>query len=161
MHPLWRCPKCGARLVSRNLSHSCGRFTLAALFRNARPGVLPLAREYVQMLRSLGDVQVIPQKSRLVCVSRVRFAGLYPRRSGFVAAFALRRWIEHPRIVKTVDYGPRWRVHFVAVQSETDLDGELRAWLQESHDTVGVQDDLARHLPRRSAGAAGDAVRRR
>jgi hypothetical protein len=94
------------------------------------------------MLCSLGDVQVIPQKSRLVCVARVRFGGLYPRKGGFVAAFALRRWIDSPRIVKTVDYGPRWRAHFVAVQSPADLDSELRAWLQESHDTVGVQDDL-------------------
>ena len=141
-HPLWVCPTCGARIVSRNLWHSCGRFTLAALFRNARPGVLALAREYVAVLRSLGDVQIIPQKIRLVCVARVRFGGLSPRKDGFVAAFALRRSIESPRIVKKTDYGPRWRAHFVAVQSRADLDAELRAWLQESHDTVGVQDDL-------------------
>ena len=153
--PLWICPKCGARLITRNLWHSCGRFTLASLFRGARPGVLGLAREYVRMLQSLGDVQVIPQKTRLVCVARVRFGGLYPRKSGFLAAFALRRWIDSPRIVKTADYGPRWRGHFVAVQSHDDLDGELRAWLQEAHDTVGVQDDLAPHAPasRRRSGA--------
>ena len=147
-HALWICPKCGARLVSRNLWHSCGRFTLTALFGGARPGVLATAREYVRMLQSLGDVQVIPQKTRLVCVARVRFAGLYPRKTGFLAAFALRRWIDSPRIVKTADYGPRWRGHFVAVQSKADLDGELRAWLQESHDTVGIQDDLTRPLHR-------------
>jgi hypothetical protein len=131
------------------LWHSCGRFTLASLFRGARPGVLGLAQEYVRILQSLGDVQVIPQKSRLVCVGRVRFGGLYPRKSGFLAAFALRRWVDSPRIVKTADYGPRWRGHFVAVQSHDDLDGELRAWLQEAHDTVGVQDDLAPHARRR------------
>ena len=147
---LWICPKCRARLVSRNLWHSCGRFTLAALFEGARPGVLALARNYVRMLQSLGDVQIIPQKTRLVCVARVRFAGLYPRKTGFLVAFALRRWIESPRIVKTADYGPRWRGHFVAVQSKADLDGELRTWLRESHDTVGVQDDLRR--PRRRRG---------
>ena len=140
-HPLWICPKCGARLVSRNLWHSCGRFTLAALFKGANPGVLALAREYVRMLESLGDVQVLPQKTRLVCVARVRFAGLYPRKTGFSAAFALRRWIKSPCIVKTAGYGPRWRGHFVDVRSRVDLDGELRAWLRESHDTVGVQDD--------------------
>ena len=148
-HALWICPKCGARLVSRNLWHSCGRFTLAALFKGARPGVLALAREYVRMLQSLGDVQIIPQKTRLVCVARVRFAGLYPRKTGFLVAFALRRWIENPRIVKTADYGPRWRGHFVAVQSKADLDDELRGWLQEAHDTVGVQDDLMRPPHRR------------
>ena len=36
-----------------------------------------------------------------------------------------------PRIVKTADYGPRWRYHFVRIASAADLDGELRAWLQE------------------------------
>jgi len=147
--PLWTCPKCGARLITRKLSHSCGRFTLEALFRDARPGVLALARAYVRILRSLGDVQIIPQKTRLVCVARVRFAGLSPRKNGFLAAFALRRWIASPRIVKTDDYGPRWRAHFVAVRSTADLDNELRAWLQEAHDTVGVQNDLAARAPKK------------
>jgi hypothetical protein len=140
--PVWTCPRCGARLITRNLWHSCGNFTLQALFAGARPGVLELARKYVTILRSLGDVQVIPQKTRLVCVARVRFAGLYPLKTGFRAAFALRRWLRHPRIVRTADYGPRWRGHFVDISVEGDLDDELRAWLQESHDTVGVQDDI-------------------
>lgn len=111
------------------------------------------------MLQALGDVQVIPQKTRLVCVARVRFAGLSPRKSGFLVAFALRRWIASPRIVKTVDYGPRWRGHFVAVRSRDDLDGELRAWLQESYDTVGVQDDQ-RPKSRDSARRAAPKRRR-
>jgi Domain of unknown function (DUF5655) len=140
---LWICPQCGARLASRNLSHSCGRFTLEALFAGAAPGVLELAREYVAMLRTLGDVQVIPQKTRLVCVARVRFASLYPRKGDFHAAFALHRWLDSPRIVKRVDYGPRWRMHYVRVQGRADLDDELRRWLQESHDVVGLQRDLA------------------
>jgi hypothetical protein len=140
--PLWRCPKCGARLVSRNLWHSCGRFTLEALFAGSASGVLAAARQYVALLESLGDVQVLPQKTRLVAVARVRFAGLYPRRADFLAAFALHRWLTNPRIVKTVDYGPRWRGHYVRVASAADLDDELRAWLQESHDIVGLQSDL-------------------
>jgi hypothetical protein len=129
-------------LISENLWHSCGTFTIEGLFTAARPGVVELARQYVRLLRSLGDVQVIPQKTRLVCVARVRFAGLYPRKTGFRASFALRRWLRDPRIVKTDDYGPRWRVHFVDIRSGDELDHQLRAWLQESHDTVGVQDDI-------------------
>ena len=139
---IWICPDCGARLISKNLWHSCGSFTIEDLFAGARPGVVELARKYVSLLQSLGDVQVIPQKTRLVCVARVRFAGLYPRKTGFRVGFALRRWLRHPRIVKTANYGPRWRGHFVDIRSEGDLDNELRAWLQESHDTVGVQDDI-------------------
>lgn len=141
--PVWICPRCGARLVGRNLWHSCVHATLEELFAGAVPGVLDLARDYVALLHSLGDVQVIAQKSRLVCVARVRFAGLTPRKTGFLATFALHRWLDSPRIVTTADYGPRWRVHHVRVQTGRDLDDELRAWLQESHDVVGLQQDLA------------------
>jgi hypothetical protein len=136
---LWICPSCGARLVSRNLSHSCGSWSLEALFAASTPQALELARSYVAVLESLGDVQVITQKTRLVAVARVRFAGLVPRRSGFIANFALHRWVSSPRIVRTEEYGPRWRFHHVRVGSAADLDDELRAWLQESHDVVGVQ----------------------
>jgi hypothetical protein len=144
---VWVCPKCGARLVSRNLWHSCGRFTLEALFAKAPPDVLELARRYVDVLYSLGDVQVIPQKTRLVCVARVRFAGLYPRKNSFRAGFALRRWLKSPRIAKRADYGPRWRGHLVDIRSATDLDDELRAWLREAHDTVGIQCDIGSARP--------------
>jgi hypothetical protein len=138
-HPVWICPACGARLVTRNLSHSCGSWSLETLFAASTPSALALARDYVAMLRSLGDVQVIPQKTRLVAVARVRFAGLTPRKDGFLANFALHRWVSSPRIVKTEDYGPRWRFHHLRVRSTADLDDELRAWLQESHDLVGLQ----------------------
>jgi hypothetical protein len=152
---VWICPKCGARLVSRNLWHSCGLFTLDALFAGAAPGVLELARDYVAMLHSLGDVQVIAQKTRLVCVARVRFAGLSPRKRGFKATFALHRWLDSPRIVKQVDYGPRWRGHYVSIQSRTDLDDELRGWLQEAHDVVGLQADLPERTGRRPSASPG------
>jgi hypothetical protein len=87
---------------------------------------------------------VIPQKTRLVCVARVRFAGLEPRKNGFLANFALQRWLDSPRILKTADYGPRWRAHYAMVRAEADVDNELKAWLQESHDIVGLQSDLRR-----------------
>jgi hypothetical protein len=155
--PLWHCPKCGARLVSRNLWHSCGRFTLEALFSDAAPRLLEAARTYLTLLESLGDVQVLPQKTRVVAVARVRFAGLYPRKDHFLASFALRRWLISPRIVRRVDYGPRWRGHFVRVTSASDLDDELRTWLQESHDIVGMQRDA---VERRVSPATGRRPRR-
>ena len=141
--PVWTCPKCGARLVTRNLWHSCGRFTLEALFARSDPAVLRLAARFVDVLRTLGDVQVIPQKTRLVCVARVRFAGLTPRKDHFVGSFALHRWLTSPRVIRRQDYGPAWRMHFVPIRSEDDLDDELRAWLQESHDVVGLQRPIA------------------
>jgi hypothetical protein len=141
---MWRCPRCGARLVSKNLWHSCGRFTLEALFGRSDPQVLTLARRFVRVLRSLGNVQVLPQKTRLVCVARVRFAGLTPRKDHFVASFALRRHVTSPRIIKYETFGPRWHVHSVRIRAAEDIDDELRAWLEESHDHVGMQRETGR-----------------
>jgi hypothetical protein len=157
---VWICPDCGARLVTRNMSHSCGSWSLETLFAGSTPRALALARDYVAVLRSLGDVQVIPQKTRLVAVARVRFAGLVPRKDAFVANFALHRWVASPRIVKTESYGPRWRFHHLWVRSEEDLDDELRGWLQESHDVVGLQASPAVSLPVPGRAASRTSGRR-
>lgn len=146
--PVWTCPRCGARLVTKNLWHSCGHFTLEALFARSDPSVLNLARRFIETLSTLGDVQVLPQKTRLVCVARVRFAGLTPRKDHFVASFALHRWLRSPRVTRNEDYGPNWRIHSVRIRSADDLDDELKGWLQESHDLVGLQED-ARKAARR------------
>ncbi len=142
LRPVWICPKCGARLVTKRLSHSCGRFTLKALFAASAPSVLALARRYIALVQSLGDIQVLPQKTRLVFVARVRFASLVARKDHFVAAFALQRRLKSPKVVQLIDYGPRWQMHHLRIRETTDLDDELRAWLRESHDVVGMQRDI-------------------
>jgi len=119
--------------------HSCGRFRLEDLCARSSPEVLALARRYVRLLRSLGDVQVLPQRTRLVCVARVRFAGMTPRRDHIVVAFALRRRVRSARIARIESYGPRWQSHQVPVRRPAELDAELTAWLRESHDVVGTQ----------------------
>jgi hypothetical protein len=58
---VWICPKCGARLVGRNLWHSCGQFTLEDLFAGTGSGVLELARGYVAMHRWLSSPRIVKQ----------------------------------------------------------------------------------------------------
>lgn len=136
---LWTCPDCGNRFVTKKLWHSCGRFSLEDLFASAEPQALDLARQYVRLLETVGDVEVIPQRTRLTALARVRFAGAVPRKKGFIANFALRHGVEHDRIVKVERHGPNWWTHHVRIESENDLDDQLRYWLQESYDTVGLQ----------------------
>jgi Domain of unknown function (DUF5655) len=155
LRPLWVCPKCGARLVTRNLSHSCGRFSLEALFARSRPEVLRRARRLIAFVRSLGDVQVIPQKTRLVFVARVRFASLMPRRDHFVVSFHLQRRLTSRRIARRIDYGPGWQAHEVRMRSAEDLDGELRRWLRESFQLVGLQRRRRSRSPRKTSGTSG------
>lgn len=140
--PLWICPRCGARLVSRNLWHSCVSQTFDELFSGSDEAVQDAARVLVATCEKFGDVQVIPQKSRLAFVARVRFGVLMPRKRSLIVGFALPRWLTSARILKTEEFGPRWRYHYLRVVNAADVDAELRGWLRESHDVVGLQKDL-------------------
>lgn len=118
---------------------SCGRFTIQALFARSDAKALGLARKLIAAVKALGDVQVVPQKTRLVFVARVRFAGLVPRRDHVVATFALQRELKNSRIERVIDYGPRWQAHQIRIRSIEDIDPILRSWLEESYRSVGCK----------------------
>jgi hypothetical protein len=141
LKPLWRCPKCGARFVTKNMWHSCGRFTLKELFARSDPNVLRVFKKFEQLIRSLGPVRMIPQKTRAVFQVRVRFASAYPRKSYLLCGFALRRRITHPRLVKYEYYGPSWHGHLFRIDSEDQFDGKFRSLLKEAY-SVGERQSL-------------------
>ena len=136
--PLWRCPECGERFVTKNLWHSCGKYTLEELFARSEPHVLPLFKKFAKMVRACGPVRMIPQKTRVAFQVRVRFAGAYPRKSYFLGAIALPYRSADPRFVKIENYAPHFQGHFFRVDSEADLDQQVQSWLHESYQ-VGAQ----------------------
>jgi len=89
---------------------------------------------------------VVPQKTRLVFIARVRFAGIVPRKDHFILTFALHRKVRSKRVERHIDYGPRWQAHQVRIRSSADIDEDLRKWLEESYSVVGLQSDLACRL---------------
>jgi hypothetical protein len=152
--PLWRCPKCGERFVTKNLWHSCGKHTLEELFSRSEPHVLPLFKQFAKMVRACGPVHMIPQKTRVVFQVRVRFAGAYPRKSYFLAGFALPYRADDPRFVKIETYAPHFQGHTLRVASEADLDDKVQGWLREAY-KVGAQEFLKKRPSKSQAPASG------
>ena len=136
--PLWKCPKCNEQFVTRNMWHSCGKFTLEALFARSEPQVFGLFNRFAEMVRLCGPVTMIPQKSRVAFQVRVRFAGCYPRKSHLICAFALPRVVDDPRFFKVEKFGPHFVGHSIRVFTDADLDQDLQRWLHEAYD-VGAQ----------------------
>jgi hypothetical protein len=118
--------------------HSCGRFSLDALFAKSEPHVPKLFKKFAKMVRACGPVRMIPQKTRAVFQVRVRFAGCYPRKSYLLCAIALPRRRDSPRFVKIVEYTPHFIAHHFRIYSESELDAEVQSWLHEAYD-VGAQ----------------------
>lgn len=141
LKPLWQCPKCGAKLVTKNMWHSCGRYSLEALFAQSEPRVRQIFDELAEMVRACGPVTVIPQKTRVVFQVRVRFLGCVPRKSYLLCNFEFAKRKKHPRFRKIETYAPRWHGHELRVDSEQELDAEVERWVREAY-AVGEQKHL-------------------
>lgn len=139
-HPkLWRCPKCGARFVTKNLWHSCGRHSLDDLLADCDSATQTLFKKLAAFVRRHGGrgVSLVPQKSRAVFMHEVRYCAVYPRKSHLLVGIILRRRLAHRRFVKIEDYYGNAVGHYVQLAKQSGLDVTLAAWLRESAETYG------------------------
>lgn len=131
--PLWRCPKCGHRFVTKNLWHSCGRYRLADHFAGKPPALRSSFRRWVEVARDAGPVTVYAQKTRIVLQHRVRFAGAVVRPTWLDAGLWLRRRVQHPRLVRTENFGRLgYGLHF-RLEQPSDIDSALEELVHESY----------------------------
>jgi Domain of unknown function (DUF5655) len=137
--PLWRCPVCGQRFVTRNMPHSCEVVELEAYFAGTGPDLRGLFDRFVAAARQSGPVTVNPTKSRIALQVRGRFAGIdRPRRDHLVANFVLTTPIQSTRLTR-VDYvPPYYYVHRLRLSGPSDIDAELEGWLAQAYQ-VGAQ----------------------
>jgi hypothetical protein len=140
--PLWRCPRCGQRFVSRNLPHSCRIASVAAHFAGRPPALRRAFDALLAACRAHGPVRVNVTASRIAIQSRIRFAGiLRPGRGYLVASCLLTRPIRHPRFARVEYIPPYYFLHRFRLAAADEVDATVRAWLAEAH-AVGDQ----RHL---------------
>ncbi|HEY7522497.1 MAG TPA: hypothetical protein VH720_02410 [Candidatus Limnocylindrales bacterium] len=140
---LWLCPRCGHRFVSANLWHSCSRFTLDEAFARSTPEARSGFERFVALIERCGPVVVIPQKTRIVLMARVRFAGCKVRRDHVLATIALTRRVDHPRWTQVEEVAPGWIAHRFPIRGPEDLDDpELHPLLCEGYRQHGEQRKL-------------------
>ena len=148
--PLWRCESCGETFTNKNAMHSCGRFSLDALFAKSAPHVRTMFERLQTMAAACGPIHTIPQKTRVVFQVRMRFLALYPRKSALLCGFVFARRVEHPRFEKILSVGPRSHVHDLRLTSVDGIDADVRRWIREAY-ASGEQQHLAPASDRRSA----------
>jgi hypothetical protein len=76
MGTLWKCPRCGAKLVSRGLSHACGDDSVAQFLKEASPHAQLLFGRFVELIRACGPDEVAPSKRCVAFMASVRFASV-------------------------------------------------------------------------------------
>jgi hypothetical protein len=143
LKPLWICPKCGEKFVTSNIWHSCGSFSLKDLFAKSEPNVIRLFFHLKKMIEKCGPVKMIPQKTRVVFMVRVRFAGVIPRKYYLLCNFALAGRIENKRFLKVTSYSKYFHGYQIKIENKKDLNIQLQKWLYQSY-KVGTQETLAK-----------------
>lgn len=139
---LWQCPRCGERFTTRNQYHSCGKFSLDALFAGSEPHVRELFDRFRAMVEEIGPVTVVPQRTRIAFQVRMRFAALMPQKRALRGHLVLERRSESRFFEKIETYSPRNHVHVFVFRTEEDLTPAFRPWIVMAY-RVGCQEHLS------------------
>jgi len=96
-------------------------------------------------LERCGPIEVIAQKSRIVVMGRVRFAGATVLRDRVRLNIALTRRIDALWVERIDAYGPRWNAHRFVARTPADLDAipGLDQLLCKGYRDLGMQASLA------------------
>jgi hypothetical protein len=144
--PLWTCPSCGHRFVSANTWHSCSNVTLDEAFARSTADARAAFERFVELVGRCGSVEVIAQKTRIVLMGRVRFAGAVVLRDRVRLSIALTRRLEAPWVKDIESYTPRWNAHRFEARTAADVDAipALPELLCEGYHDLGQQESLGR-----------------
>ncbi len=153
--PMWRCPRCGHRFVSRNLWHSCADVPLDHHF-GGRPGLRRLFDAWLALVRKNGPLEVSSNKTRIAFMGRVRFGGCTVRKDHLLCSFALTRPLRDQRFVQVKEVVPGWWAHRFELRHPRQLDDFLRRLVRGSYREFGMQERLERkpgaRTPARDSG---------
>ena len=139
---MWRCPQCGRTFANRNQTHTCAPLgDLDDHFAGSEPAVRATFDAVLGVVRALGPVEVLPERSRIALHVRMSFAAFVPRRRWLDGHVVLAERLTSPRFRRVEIYSPRNVVHEFRLTSPDDVDAEVAGWLAAAY-RVGEQ----RHL---------------
>ncbi len=140
---LWKCSKCGEEFTTKNQWHSCGSFNLDDHFKDCQPHVRALFDRFVALVEECGPVKIIPQKTRIVFQTRMRFAALMPQKKQIRGHLVLAEPVSSECFDRVESYSPRNHVHVFHISTEEQFNDEFTQYLSAAYD-VGDQKHLDR-----------------
>lgn len=142
--PLWTCPECKRQFANTNQSHSCAAFFVEDFLRGKDAKAVALYERFATLVRECGPGKLAPAKTRIGFQVRMIFAAVNKLGlNGLDAHVILTRQLDHPRFLRIEKISPTCFVHHFRIKQVSELDDEVRAWLQEAY-RVGKQEHLKR-----------------
>ena len=134
---LWTCPRCGARLVSRGLSHSCGHHSVEKFLSGKGSRARDLFKCFVRLITACGPYDVAPAKTRVAFMASVRFASVNRvSDAGIDVHFVLPTALTSSRFRRVERLGKLY-VHHLRFTEASEMDDEVQGWLCQSYSEYG------------------------
>ena len=144
-NPLWTCPKCKQKFVTKNLWHSCTQFTVDEFFKGKNSELKKLYYKLVKFVKKCGPIYININKTRISFQGKMRFCGVSRvLKDGLKIAFLLNRELNDPRIEKIEFIQPMYFIHYLKIKNEKDLDKELLSWIKKSY-KMGMREHIKRN----------------
>ncbi len=138
--PLWTCPECGAKLLTKNMWHSCGYASMKDWYGRMGPRAHKLFERFERMIAKCGEYHGSPAKTRIAFHGRVRFVGVLGlSEDAMTCAFALPYPLRSRRFAKVEEVVPGWWIHRLRVTAPFQLDAQVQRWLRKSYQLMGMQ----------------------
>ena len=134
---MWRCSRCGAKLITKNLSHACGAYSIEKFLEGKTAVGRDLFKRFVALVARCGPYDVAPAKTRVAFMAAVRFASVNRIGRDLIDVhFVLPRVIASPRFRKVEHLG-KLHVHHLRLRDPRDFNRELADWLRQSYKEYG------------------------
>jgi hypothetical protein len=139
MKDLWTCPDCGRTFANRNQSHTCRPLgELGPHFAGKDEAVRQTFDRLVEIVRALGPVDILPEKTRIAFHARMSFAAFTPRLHWLDGHVVLAERLTSPRFTRVETYSPRNVLHAFRLHAPAEVDTEVTDWLTRAY-SVGQQ----------------------
>ena len=130
---MWTCPRCDARFVQKNSSHSCVRRSVDDFLGDKPARAVELFGRLVDEVRRIGPVTLHPVKTRIAFMVEVRFAAVNRFHADYIDGHLwLKRRPRSRKFRKIDELGKDFVCHFRAADPSF-FDEDFRTWLRESY----------------------------
>jgi hypothetical protein len=141
---MWTCPRCGRTFAARNQTHTCAPLgDVESHFARSEPRVRAAYEAALAVVRALGPVDVLAERTRIAWHVRMSFAAFQPRVAWLDGHLVLAREVPSSRWRRVEVFSARSVLHAFRLTGPDEVDDELARWLAEAYD-VGCQRHLGR-----------------
>ena len=104
------------------------------LLKNASPEVTNMYNRFVDLVKAIGPVSILPTQTRIDYQARTIFASVYFKLESLEIQMVLPTIVQDARIIRVDTIGTDKYAHNIMINSLDDYDARFNAWLQEAYD---------------------------